>query len=90
LNTPHAHAVAVEKQHFQEAFKASASTMPGIFAWGLVAGGVIPDLVLSGTVINLTWENPKLLAGIGATVFFVATLYSAQSWPGWLYIPYCG
>lgn len=36
--TPHARSAAVEKQHFREAFKASAATMPGIFAWGLVAG----------------------------------------------------
>jgi predicted branched-subunit amino acid permease len=30
--------VSVEKQAFREAFKASAATMPGIAAWGLVTG----------------------------------------------------
>ena len=29
---------AVEKQAFAEAFRVSAATMPGIFAWGMVAG----------------------------------------------------
>jgi branched-subunit amino acid transport protein len=38
-----------------------------------LAAIVVPDLVLSGGVVNVAWTNPKLLAGIGATLFFVAT-----------------
>lgn len=38
-----------------------------------LAAIVIPDLVLTGGSLNLSWTNPKLLAGIGATVFFLAT-----------------
>ena len=38
-----------------------------------MAAIVAPDLVLSGNALQLPWANPKLLAGIGATVFFLAT-----------------
>ncbi|HEV7618435.1 MAG TPA: AzlD domain-containing protein [Burkholderiaceae bacterium] len=38
-----------------------------------LAAIVVPDLVLSGGAVNVAWTNPKLLAGIGATLFFVAT-----------------
>jgi branched-subunit amino acid transport protein len=39
-----------------------------------MAAIVLPDLVLSGGSISLNvTNNPKLLAGIGAAVFFVAT-----------------
>lgn len=38
-----------------------------------LAAIVVPDLVLSGGQISLTTFNPKLLAGIIATVFFLAT-----------------
>lgn len=38
-----------------------------------LAAIVIPDLVLSGGVVSLTWMNPKLMAGIGAAVFFAST-----------------
>lgn len=41
---------------------------------------VVPDLVLggaagagSGLALDLSWTNPKLVAGIGATLFFLAT-----------------
>jgi branched-subunit amino acid transport protein len=39
-----------------------------------MAAVVIPDLVLTGGTVSLGLaENPKLLAGIGAALFFVAT-----------------
>jgi branched-subunit amino acid transport protein len=38
-----------------------------------LAAIVAPDLLTSGGALALTWMNPKLLAGIGATVFFLAT-----------------
>ena len=38
-----------------------------------LAAIVIPDLVLSGSAVDVMWANPKLLAGIGATLFFVKT-----------------
>ena len=41
-----------------------------------LAAIVIPDLLLNGgttTTGNLAWANPRLLAGIGATLFFLAT-----------------
>lgn len=38
-----------------------------------LAAIVVPDLVIADGAINLTWMNPKLLAGIGAAAFFVYT-----------------
>jgi branched-subunit amino acid transport protein len=38
-----------------------------------LAGIVAPDLVLSGGAVSLSLANPKLMAGIGAALFFVAT-----------------
>ena len=38
-----------------------------------LAAVVVPDLMVSGGQINLALLNPKLLAGIAATVFFLAT-----------------
>jgi predicted branched-subunit amino acid permease len=38
LNTSNSSALHVEKQAFRDGFRASAGTMAGIFAWGLVAG----------------------------------------------------
>lgn len=38
-----------------------------------LAAIVVPDLVLSGGAVSLTWMNPKLMASVGATLFFVAT-----------------
>lgn len=38
-----------------------------------LAAIVIPDLVLADGALQLTWANPKLMAGIGAAVFFLAT-----------------
>jgi predicted branched-subunit amino acid permease len=38
VNSSHVAFQAVEKQAFREGFKASASTLPGIAAWGLVTG----------------------------------------------------
>lgn len=38
-----------------------------------LAAIVAPDLVMSGAAVNLSWRNPRLLAGIGATLFFLAT-----------------
>jgi branched-subunit amino acid transport protein len=38
-----------------------------------LAAIVAPDLLTSGGALALTWLNPKLLAGIGATVFFLST-----------------
>lgn len=38
-----------------------------------LAAIVLPDLMVSGGVVNLTLANPKLLAGLGATAFFLLT-----------------
>lgn len=38
-----------------------------------LAAIVVPDLVLANGALQLTWMNPKLVAGIGAAAFFVAT-----------------
>jgi branched-subunit amino acid transport protein len=38
-----------------------------------LAAIVAPDLFLADGVLQLTWANPKLMAGIGAAVFFIAT-----------------
>lgn len=38
-----------------------------------LAAIVAPDLVMSGGVVNLSLVNPKLIAAIGAALFFVAT-----------------
>jgi branched-subunit amino acid transport protein len=38
-----------------------------------LAAIVAPDLVMSGATVDISWRNPRLLAGIGATVFFLAT-----------------
>ncbi|MDB5760292.1 MAG: AzlD protein [Burkholderia sp.] len=42
-----------------------------------LAAIVIPDLLLNGGAGgasgNMDWTNPRLLAGIGATLFFLAT-----------------
>lgn len=38
-----------------------------------LAAIVVPDLVLTDGALSLTWMNPKLVAGIGAAVFFVVT-----------------
>jgi branched-subunit amino acid transport protein len=38
-----------------------------------LAAIVIPDLVLSEGGIETIWANPKLLAGIGAALFFIKT-----------------
>jgi branched-subunit amino acid transport protein len=38
-----------------------------------LAAIVAPDLFTSGGVLAISWVNPKLLAGIGATLFFVTT-----------------
>ncbi len=38
-----------------------------------LAAIVAPDLVTSGGALTLSWLNPKLLASIGATAFFLST-----------------
>lgn len=38
-----------------------------------LAAIVAPDLILSGGAVSLSWMNPKLMAGVGAALFFVAT-----------------
>jgi branched-subunit amino acid transport protein len=38
-----------------------------------LAAIVAPDLMLSGGAVSLSWMNPKLMAGLGAAVFFVTT-----------------
>jgi branched-subunit amino acid transport protein len=42
-----------------------------------LAAIVIPDLLLNGgassSAANIDWMNPRLLAGVGATLFFLAT-----------------
>lgn len=38
-----------------------------------LAAIVMPDLVTANGVVQLHWMNPKLMAGLGATVFFLTT-----------------
>src|SRR5450830_1659783 len=38
-----------------------------------MAAIVVPDLVLTGGVVDVRWNNPKLLAGIGGAMVFLAT-----------------
>jgi branched-subunit amino acid transport protein len=38
-----------------------------------LAAIVAPDLLMSDSVLQLSWMNPKLMAGIGAAVFFLMT-----------------
>lgn len=38
-----------------------------------LAAIVVPDLVVANGALQLTWMNPKLLAGVGAAAFFLAT-----------------
>lgn len=38
-----------------------------------LAAIVVPDIVLSAGAASLSWTNPKLVAGIGAGLFFCAT-----------------
>lgn len=38
-----------------------------------LAAIVAPDLLMAEGALHLTWTNPKLVAGIGATVFFLTT-----------------
>jgi len=38
-----------------------------------LAAIVAPDLVLANGALQLSWANPKLIAGIGAATFFLAT-----------------
>jgi branched-subunit amino acid transport protein len=38
-----------------------------------MAAIVIPDLLMTGGTLSVTWTNPRLMAGIGAAVFFVVT-----------------
>lgn len=38
-----------------------------------LAAIVAPDLLMTDGVLHLSWANPKLVAGIGASLFFLAT-----------------
>jgi|SRR5450830_1669490 len=38
-----------------------------------MAAIIMPDLLSSGSVVELNWASPKLLAGIGGSVFFLVT-----------------
>ncbi|MBC7501985.1 MAG: AzlD domain-containing protein [Herminiimonas sp.] len=38
-----------------------------------LAAIIAPDLLMSGGVVSVAWMNPKLLAGMGATLFFMTT-----------------
>ena len=38
-----------------------------------LAAIVAPDLLLANGQLAMTWMNPKLMAGLGAAVFFLAT-----------------
>ncbi len=38
-----------------------------------MAAIVVPDLITNGGALSLSWTNPKLMAGLGATLFFLAT-----------------
>lgn len=38
-----------------------------------LAAIVAPDLLLAEGALHLSWTNPKLVAGLGATAFFLTT-----------------
>ncbi len=38
-----------------------------------LAAIVAPDLLLANDTLQLTWTNPKLMAGVGAALFFLGT-----------------
>lgn len=38
-----------------------------------LAAIVAPDLLMTGGAVSVTWMNPKLMAGLGATLFFMTT-----------------
>jgi len=38
-----------------------------------LAAIVAPDLILTDGALQLSWANPKLIAGVGAAVFFLRT-----------------
>ena len=38
-----------------------------------LASIVMPDLLVSGGAVSLSWTNPKLIAGVAAVVFFLRT-----------------
>jgi branched-subunit amino acid transport protein len=38
-----------------------------------LAAIVVPDLLITGGEVNLSLANPRLLAGVAATVFFLVT-----------------
>jgi branched-subunit amino acid transport protein len=38
-----------------------------------LAAIVVPDLLMAGGAVNVSVANPKLLAGLGSAVFFLAT-----------------
>jgi len=38
-----------------------------------LAAIVAPDLLLSDGAVHLAWTNPKLMAALGATLFFLGT-----------------
>lgn len=38
-----------------------------------LAAIVAPDLLLTDGMLDLSWTNPRLMAGVGATVFFLMT-----------------
>lgn len=38
-----------------------------------LAAIVMPDLVTMNGAVQLDWMNPKLMAGLGATIFFLTT-----------------
>jgi branched-subunit amino acid transport protein len=38
-----------------------------------MAAIVAPDLVFVGGTLDVHWTNPRLLAGLGAVVFFLVT-----------------
>jgi predicted branched-subunit amino acid permease len=65
----------IERKAFKEAFKLSASTMPGIFAWGLVAGMA---MVKSGLTL---WQasGMALLVFAGSAQLAVLPLIAANA-----------
>lgn len=36
-----------------------------------LAAIIVPDLLLTGVQVDISWNNPRLIAGILATVFFL-------------------
>ncbi|MEC4720327.1 AzlC family ABC transporter permease [Noviherbaspirillum sp. CPCC 100848] len=84
-NTNQAASSDVEKQAFREAVKASAGTIPGIFAWGMVTGmAMVKSGLTLGQALGMTFvvfagsaqlaALPLIAAAVPLWVIFVTAL----------------